>query len=55
MECMEEHGVTEENIKEMDEAEEPNGNYSCFFGCIMLKDGTVSILVEYFIQIECTS
>lgn len=42
---MKEFNITDEQVQEMDKAEEPNDNYDCFFGCVTHKEGFVGILI----------
>lgn len=50
-ECKKEHDKTEEQVKQMEEAEEPDKSNACFIGCIMVKEGFVS-LSKSFVQIR---
>lgn len=43
--CMEELGINEDFVQEMEDADEPNDDYSCFFGCYLLKENIVSIFI----------
>ncbi|XP_055297163.1 uncharacterized protein LOC129565882 [Sitodiplosis mosellana] len=40
-ECMKELGVSQAKVKEMEDADEPNSEYSCFFGCMSFKEGLI--------------
>ncbi|XP_031627638.1 uncharacterized protein LOC116343603 [Contarinia nasturtii] len=58
--CMEELGVTEEQVQEMEDATAPNDDYSCFFGCYLLKENIIcengqmneTTAAAYFAEIE---
>lgn len=39
---MQELSVSQETVKEMENADDPKDEYSCFFGCMALKAGVVS-------------
>lgn len=45
---MQELGVSEEKIKEMENADDPKDEYSCFFGCMALKEGLVRFVFQEF-------
>lgn len=39
--CIKELNMNKEIIQEIENATAPNGEYSCFFGCMSLKEGIV--------------
>lgn len=45
--CIKEHNITEETIRGIGEAKEPNSKHSCFFRCVLFKKGIVSTLDNF--------
>lgn len=45
---MEEHNVTEEDVKKMEAADEPNGDFDCFIGCVMINEKFVRLVLSYW-------
>lgn len=41
---MEEQGVTEDEVKAMEVADEPDMENACFFGCMMIKEQFVRLI-----------